>query len=83
MMSRSHYLPYLLVALFTLLLFLLAGCSGERYARATDYDADGGMILPATVGGCKIATSEERTVGTVTLIYEGPDGKCQIEYSSE
>ncbi len=71
-----------IILAFSVLLFM-SGCSGERYARATDYDADGGAILPATVGGCKVATSEKKTVGKVTLMYEGPDGKCLVEYESE
>ncbi|MCU7839771.1 MAG: hypothetical protein KZQ94_10395 [Candidatus Thiodiazotropha sp. (ex Troendleina suluensis)] len=71
------------VAFCAALMAILPGCSGERYARATDYDADGGMMFPATVGGCKIATSEDKMTGDVVLSYEGPDGKCQIEYSSE
>ncbi|MEW8253760.1 MAG: hypothetical protein AB2747_05360 [Candidatus Thiodiazotropha taylori] len=82
MMLKNLFLMTLLIVVVTVVVSL-GGCSGERYARATDYDADGGAILPATVGGCKVATSEKKTVGKVTLMYEGPDGKCLVEYESE
>ncbi len=60
---------------------VLAGCANAPLVvRVLEYDAGGGMLRDATLGGCSVMTSENEVAGELVLTYNGE--KCSVDYAT-
>jgi len=76
--EKIMYSLWVLVIITSII--LLTGCAPSRSIGVAEYDAGGGLIRDATVGGCRVYTSDEQVSGDLSLKYSG--NKCSIEYST-